>query len=117
MSSASAPLVHRHTSRDADMWYTELSPAERGVEYRYLIVQYLRTGEDVGLRVTRRETFIQPRRLSISRCSSPTDGELPLVAHRHPYYHANLDTDISVGSAVLRKDDGVFGYSDGEWPL
>ena len=24
------------------------------------------------------------------------------------------DTDITVGSAVLRKDDGLFGYNDGE---
>ena len=87
---------------DADMWYTELSLAERGVEYRYLIVQQLRTGEDAGLRVTRRETFIQPRRLSVSRCSSPTDGELCLrrQADSLTLCHANL-TQMSVWALLF----------------
>ena len=49
--------------------------AERGVEYRYLVVQSLRVGEEAGLRVVRRETFIQPRRLALSRTGSPTEGE------------------------------------------
>lgn len=59
-----------------DMWYTEISLGERGVEYRYMVVQTLHTGEKAGLRVTRRETFIKPRRLSLSQCTdSSTEGE------------------------------------------
>ena len=60
----------------SEMWYAEISLAGRGVEYRYLVVETLRTGENTGLRVKRRETFIEPRRLSLSQCS-PTEGELP----------------------------------------
>lgn len=62
----------------ADVWYTELSVPERGVEYRYLIVQSLWAGESVGLRVISRETFIEPRRLALSQCNSLTEGELVL---------------------------------------
>ena len=62
--------------RAADVWYTELQVPEQGVEYRYLVVQSLKTGDLVGLRVVRRETFIHPRRLSLSSNGSPTEGAI-----------------------------------------
>ena len=38
------------------------------------MVQKLAMGERTGLRVTRRETFIHPRRLSLTNNGSPVEG-------------------------------------------
>ena len=38
------------------------------------MVQRLTTGDRTGLWVTRRETFIHPRKLALSRSGSPVEG-------------------------------------------
>ena len=67
-------------TRAADVWYIELQVAEQGMEYRYLVVQVLRTEEMTGLRVVRRETFIHPRRLSLNNIGTPTEGTIISVS-------------------------------------
>ena len=63
-------------------------PVELTVEYRYLVVQPIATGDKTALRVLRRETTIHPRQICLrktgSREAEEGKGErsLPLVISR-----------------------------------